>query len=381
MVCFGQNTTYFNIEASHRRHLYAPTQNSKPLEHYDKINTMKRNALPGYAFEGQFDSVSETTSNGSRKTTVKPRMKHMRSLKPTKYFGGSPYIMTTDSNPFGLDIMKASAWANVVFLGVLVISVLILLLVYTGSKNNVTKVEDSVVILSRTVERAMNVSNKFARGLGNVNFTKVIERSVSHDENDWVNATHNAKRSLYSIGRLITSADQTDAIKRYSDLANTITSVVTSPKVSMAIEKYSDTAIWAMDWLKSPEASTAVSAVKTSMVRIADTLQSEDTHKMVDTFLNGEPTQEVMESSKEFIDEVTTTLKLFNAIIDQVRKEETIKHTTEVIKQIKEEGILDKLVSAYNVVQEWEGKAEGMMSQWIVMALEWIKNRDTAASR
>jgi len=341
---------------------------------------MQRNVLEGMSLPSvQYDDSSSLSSGRiPKRTTVRSNSnkfgwKDKRNYFPSNY----PYVQDPyQKNPYGMDIMKASAWANVVFLGVLVITVLVLLLIYTGSKHSVTKVEDSVVILSRSAERAMNTTRDVTRALGDVNITRIIQKSISHDENDWVNATQNAKRSLKSISRIITETDETDSIRKYSHLAQTITGVLTSSKVSQAIEQYSDTAIWAMDWMKSPEAATSVSVIKTSLRRMADTLESPETHQMLDDFLNGEPTKQVLLNSKDFVKQCSTTVQLFNSIVNQIEKEETVKHITGIIKDVKEQGVIEKVVSAYNLMEMWEGKAEGAVSQWAMMVLQWMQNQN-----
>lgn len=201
------------------------------------------------------------------------------------------------------------------------------------------------------------------RALDGVNVTRVIQRAMPPDEDAWLNATNNAKRSLDSMSRLITKADDTDAIGRYSDLAHTVTLVLTSPKVSGAIEKYSDTAMWAMDLMRTPEAQTAVGVAKESLVRMADTMQSRETHDMINRFLNGEPTERLMLTASDFVTEAKRTLELFNDIVGQVKEQETVRHMTDMVKVVKRDNVVGKMVDAYDKFGDMEQKFESIAAR------------------
>jgi len=302
---------------------------------------MKRNTLEGSVFPPEFEQ-----SRDLKGLSIGPRSKGGASRKLHAGIKDRRYVNYQDpyeKNPYGMDIMKASAWANIIFMSVIVISVLVLLLVYTGSKKSVNKVEDSVIILSRSAERALNATRDVTSAIGDINLTQVLKRSISHDENDWVNATQNVKRSLGSISRLVTEADATRSVKKYSDLAQTITNVLTSKKVSSAMQKYSDTAIWAMDWLQSSEAQSTISTMRVSLQKIANTVQSEETHEIVNEFVNGRETKELVNSTRHFVDHFSNSIKLMNEVIDEINREETIKHMTEIVKDIKKKEVLEKL--------------------------------------
>jgi len=304
---------------------------------------MNRRVIPN---DGR-PSVYSTSSGSSRSSLL--RLKN----------GGSLSYPASVS----FDIQKAASWAQVVFLAALVVLVLVGLLIYTGSKHTVTKVEESVIILGHTASRAVNVTNQVARAVGEVNMTRVIERTISKDEDDWVNATTNAKRSLNSVSRIIQSADETQAIQRYSDLAHTITGVLSSPKVAGAIEKYSDTAIWAMELMQTEETKTAIGVAKQSLVRIADTVQSPETHEMIDKFINGEPATELLHTTNGLVNEWKRTLSLINDIIDQVKKQDTVEHVTDLIKTVKRDQVVEKVVDAYDKFGVMEQKFESITAR------------------
>ena len=291
-------------------------------------------------------SVYSTSSGSSRSSLL--RLKN----------GGVAYPASVS-----FDIQKAASWAQVVFLAALVVLVLVGLLIYTGSKHTVTKVEESVIVLGHTASRAINISKDVARAVGDVNMTRIIERTISKDEDDWVNATTNAKRSLNSVSRIIQSADETQAIQRYSDLAHTITGVLSSPKVAGAIEKYSDTAIWAMELMQTEETKTAIGVAKQSLVRIADTVQSPETHEMINKFINGEPATELLHTTRDLVNEWKRTLSLINDIIDQVKEQDTVEHVTDLIKTVKRDQVVEKVVDAYDKFGVMEQKFESIAAR------------------
>lgn len=262
--------------------------------------------------------------------------------------GGTNINMSSSTEYYGFDIIKAAAWAQIIFLSIIVVLLLVIPLVYTGSKHSVNKMEESVVILAHTASRAMNVTKELSRAVDGVNLTRIIEKSISKDESDWINATKNAKRSVDAVTRIIQSADETKAVQRYADLAHAVTDVITSPKVSSAIENYSDTAIWLMELVKTEKTQQTLHMAKDSLVRIADTIQSPETHKMIDDFLNGEPTTQLVHTANDIGVELKRTVSLMNDLIESAKDKETIEHVTDVIKMIKQNNVLEKVVDAYD---------------------------------
>ncbi len=269
-----------------------------------------------------------------------------------------------------IDIQSVAAWATVIFQATLVITVLVLIVIYTEHQDKVHVLEDSVKSLSRSAERAINYTEAMRRAMPPINMTRVAQKAIAQDEETWINATVSAKRSIRSMGNLIQRMDENHAIERYTKLASTITEILASPKVARHVEVYSDDIIWLLDALKSKSAEEAFYVIKKSVREISEAVKSPETREMVNRFMNSDETTALIQESKRLVSDVRQTVRLSNDVIQQARDHHVVRRTSDLMQQVKDEHLLHKAGRMYDKFE----RAERRLSKVVKVGYNFMIN-------
>lgn len=297
------------------------------------------------------------------------------STQHDKHFGSYPRMTYVQASAPAFDIKGCAAWATLVFQATLVVLLLVILVVYTEHQDKVYVLQNSVRSLSVSAERAVNISTEVRRNMPPVNWTSVLNKSIAHDEESWVNATINAKKTIRSVENMVQKASETGAVEKYTELATTITRILASPKVAQDIEVFSGHAKWMFAALKSDTANSAFKVIKESVRDIADTIKSEETKRVVDNFLHENETLGLVSELKSLVADARNTIQFGNGLIEQAHHSGMIRHLSDILGQIKDENIPKKAGHVFEQVEEAESWVSTYVKEGFNFVSTFIENK------
>jgi len=255
-----------------------------------------------------------------------------------------------------LDIKACSAWANMILLATLVVVVLVIVVLFTENQTHVIEAGTSMRSMSISAERAINLVDQIRNNTPPIDWGKVANRSFAQDEDSWVNATLNAKRTVRSIENLVQHVDEARMIERYTALAGAVTDILASPKVANHIETYSDHIVWLLGAMKSDEADTLINVAKHGIRDIVKIARSEKTHEIIDRFMNGEETRQLMREAKNLVSDVRVGVRTATKIVEEIKDQGMVRHADELMQQVRDESLIRKAGDMYDRVQAVESK-------------------------
>jgi hypothetical protein len=249
-----------------------------------------------------------------------------------------------------INFVFVAAFFVVIGIGVLVAVTLLGVFVGFSFTHEEGKAYRSLVTIGDAMGRAGNASSQVFMALPPVNLTNITAQSFPQTDEEWVNLTTQLKGTGKRALRIVDRAEETDLLGKVASFTETAVATVTNPHFVRYVQQGVDHMYWVMELLQSDDAAVFARAIRKSVELYTD----ESPRAVVER-------TRLSRTLAEGRDEVIGAVREVRAVMEQVKKEQTVEHATQLLKQARDNDVVGKAVHLY---EEAEAAEEGF-EEWV----------------
>lgn len=288
-----------------------------------------------------------------------PRTGETRRKKRRKRLDNQDWDIVHANTKPQINFIFVAAFLVVVGIGVLVGVTLLGVFVGFSFTNEEGKAYRSLLTIGDAMGRAGNATGQIALALPPVNLTNITAQSIPQTDEEWVNLTQSLKGTGKRALRIVDRAEETDLLGKLAAFTETAVATVTNPHFVRYVQQGVDHMYWVMGVLQSEDAAVFARAIRKSVELYTD----ESPRGVVER-------NRLSRTLFESRDEVIGAVREVREVLQQLKDQGTIEHTTHLLKQARDNDIIGKAVHLYEDAEAAEEGFERSIRPFIRNVME-----------